>query len=244
MKLSTAHPFLSIVIPAHNEEQRLADSLAKIGDFLKSQDYPSEVIVVENGSSDRTLEIALGFQKEMKGLTVIHEEASGKGLAVQTGMLAARGQYRFICDADLSMPVTEITRFLPPRLDDYDIAIASREAKGAVRYDEPAHRHFVGRIFNSLVRWLALPGLNDTQCGFKCFTAEAAKTIFPLQRMKGWAFDVEILYIARIKGLKIIEVPIPWYYNPGSRVNLLRDSLKMASDLLSIRRNARKGFYN
>ena len=236
-------PYLSIIIPARNEEKRLADSLEKVASFLKAQSYTSEVIVVENGSSDRTFEIAQSFLEKIKGLSVMHEEASGKGLAVRSGMLAARGEYRFICDADLSMPITEVNRFLPPQLPLFDIAIASREAKGAVRYGEPGYRHFIGRFFNGLVRWLALPGLNDTQCGFKCFSAKAAEKVFPLQRMNGWSFDVEVLYIARLGSYKIVEVPIPWYYNAGSRVRLFRDSLKMALDLLAIRRNARKGLY-
>jgi glycosyltransferase involved in cell wall biosynthesis len=236
-------PYLSITIPAHNEEKRLADSLEKVASFLQAQSYTSEVIVVENGSSDRTFEIAQSYLGKIKRLRVMHEEASGKGLAVRSGMLAAKGEYRFICDADLSMPINEMNRFLPPELTDFDVAIASREAKGAVRYGEPGYRHFIGRFFNGLVRWLALPGLNDTQCGFKCFKAEAAEKVFPLQRMNGWAFDVEVLYIARLKGIKIVEVPIPWYYNSGSRVRLFQDSLKMALDLLTILRNARKGLY-
>jgi hypothetical protein len=141
------------------------------------------------------------------------------------------------------MPIAEINRFLPPQLVDFDVAIASREAKGAVRYGEPGYRHIIGRFFNTLVRWLALPGLNDTQCGFKCFTKDAAEIIFPLQRMDGWSFDVEILYIARRKGFRIKEIPIPWYFNAGSRIRLFQDSLKMAVDLLAIRRNAQKGLY-
>jgi len=236
--------FLSIIVPAHNEEKRLAVSLEKIVTFLASETYSSELIVVENGSSDRTLEIAQDFAGKIHNYRVLQEKASGKGLAVRSGMLAAIGDFRFICDADLSMPIDEVNRFLPPGLKNFEIAIASREAKGAVRYGEPGYRHMVGRFFNWLVRLLALPGLNDTQCGFKCFTAEAAKQIFPLQRMNGWAFDVEVLYIARLKGYRIIEVPIPWYYNTGSRVHIFSDSFNMALDLLRILCNARKGLYS
>lgn len=242
--MPNSNPFLSIIIPAHNEEKRLGESLEKVWDFLKAQSYTWEVIVVENGSTDHTLEIGQDRQKTMPGLSIFHEQASGKGMAVRKGILAATGDYRFVCDADFSMPVTEINRFLPPQLENVDVAIASREAKGAIRYGEPWYRHVIGRFFNGLVRLLALPGLNDTQCGFKCFTAKAAETIFPLQRMEGWVFDVEILAIARLKGFKIIEVPIPWYYNAGSRIKILRDSFKMGMDLLTIRRNIRKGIYH
>ena len=124
-----------------------------------------------------------------------------------------------------------------------DIAIASREAPGAIRYNEPHYRHLVGRVFNNMVRWLVLPRLQDTQCGFKCFTAAAAERLFPLQTIMGWTFDVEILAIAFKIGLRIEEIPIPWYYHGNSKVKVLRDSLRMASDLFTIRRNLRRGTY-
>jgi hypothetical protein len=158
-------------------------------------------------------------------------------------MLAARGQYRFICDVDLSMPIDEIPRFLPPLSEDVDIVIASREAPGSVRYDEPYYRHFIGRIFNNLVRWMILPQLQDTQCGFKCFTAAAVETIFPLVTIPGWTFDVEVLAIAFKMGYRVKELPIPWYYHPHSKVRVFRDSLRMARDLIAIRRKLRSGCY-
>ena len=137
-------PFLSIIIPAHNEENRLPDTLKKVLGFTGGQSYLSEVLVVENGSSDRTLEIAQSFQKQQKNLIVLTESERGKGLAVRMGMLKANGRFRFMCDADLSMPISEVERFLPPKLDDVDIVIASREAPGAVRFDEPEYRHWGG----------------------------------------------------------------------------------------------------
>jgi hypothetical protein len=157
-------------------------------------------------------------------------------------MLAAHGQYRMFADADFSMPVGEISRFLPPAVD-VPIAIASREAPGAIRYDEPAYRHFTGRIFNGLIRRLVLPGLQDTQCGFKLFRADVAAELFQRQTLTGWSFDVELLYIARLRGLPILEIPIPWYFNPESKVSVLRDSWRMFRDLLVIRRNGRQGLY-
>lgn len=236
-------PFLSIVIPAHNEEARLPVTLQQVAEFIAQQAYPVEVIVVENGSRDRTLQIAQDFARGFPPLRVLQSELSGKGRAVRMGMLEARGEYRFMCDADFSMPVEQINRFLPPVLDGYDIAIASREAPGAVRYDEPAYRHLVGRVYNTMIRLLALPGLNDTQCGFKCFRGQAAEVLFPQQTLTGWSFDVEVLFIARRLGYRILEVPIPWYFNAGSKVRVWHDSLSMGTDLLKIRFNALRGLY-
>jgi hypothetical protein len=142
------------------------------------------------------------------------------------------------------MPVEEISKFLPPQLQNVDIAIASREAPGAVRYDEPYYRHLTGRIFNLLIRLLLLPGLQDTQCGFKCIRAEVARDIFRYQTLTGWAFDVEMLYIARRHGYHIVEIPIDWYHNADSKISVWRDSLRMFLDLLLIRRNARRGLYD
>jgi glycosyltransferase involved in cell wall biosynthesis len=237
-------PLLSIIIPAHNEEARLPRSLETISAFLETQPYTAEIIVVENGSHDRTYEIAQQYTARIENLRVFQETARGKGLAVKRGMLQASGEYRFICDTDLSMPIEEVNRFIPPAQKDIDVIIASREAEGAVRYDEPAYRHFIGRVFNTLVRVLSLPGLQDTQCGFKCFRDEVAEKVFTLQTMPGMAFDVEALFIARRMGYKIEEVPIPWYFDPDSRVRLVQDSMKMALDLLAIRRNARQGLYD
>ena len=149
-----------------------------------------------------------------------------------------------MCDADLSMPVDEINGFIPPVLTEYEVAIASREAPGAVRYNEPAFRHLVGRIFNSMIRILALPDLNDAQCGFKCFRSSVVQDLFKRQTLPGWSFDVEILFIARQRGYRIVEVPIHWYFNPDSKVRVFKDSFRMAIDLLTIRTNAIRGTYN
>lgn len=232
--------FLSIIIPAHNEESRLAQTLEDLLVFTKAQPYTTEIIVVENASVDRTLPIAREYAKNHATITVLHDDRPGKGLAVQSGMLAAHGDFRFICDADLSMPAQEIYRFLPPALTGVEIGIASREAPGAVRYNEPLLRHLTGRVFNSLVRLIVLHGLQDTQCGFKCFTRYAAETLFPLQTIPGWTFDVEILAMAQKMGMSIAEIPIPWYYHGDSKVRVIRDSLKMARDLFRIRASVRK----
>ena len=236
-------PFLSIIIPAYNEENRLLHTLEQVFAFLAGEDYPAEVIVVENGSSDKTYALALEQREKYPNLRVLHNEKAGKGHAVQRGMLEAEGKYRIFCDADLSMPIEEVRRFIPPHLDT-DIVIASREVEGAIRYDEPSYRHFTGRVFNLLIRILALPKLHDTQCGFKGFRADIAEDLFRYQSIEGWAFDVEILFIARKHGYEIVELPIPWYYNEESKINVLRDSLRMFLDLLKIRENARQGLYD
>ena len=240
--ISLNNPLLSIVIPVHNEENRLPEALEKIVPFLQAQSYQAEIIVVENGSEDRTFELAQEYAQKNPFLHVFKEESRGKGLAVKRGMLEASGTYRFICDVDLSMPIEEVNKFIPPNLD-VPVAIGSREAAGAVRYDEPLYRHLIGRVFNTMVRFLALPGLQDTQCGFKCFRADVAEEVFPLQTMGGMSFDVEVLFVARRKGHKIVEVPINWYFNADSRVRLMDDSINMALDLFTIRRNARNGLY-
>ena len=239
-----SHPLLSIIIPAHNEENRLPRSLEQVFAFLADQSYQAEVLVIENGSQDRTLEIAQGFTSRFKTLRVIHEAGRGKGLAVRRGMLEAQGEYRFMCDADLSMPIEEVNKFLPPKLSGFDIAIGSREVAGAVRYNEPFYRHFGGRFINYLIRVLILPQLQDTQCGFKCFRAEVAEDLFGRQLLNGWSFDVEVLYLAERAGYKIAEIPVNWYYRTESKVSALPDAMRMISDIFQMRTNMRRGLYN
>ena len=230
--------FLSVIIPAHNEEHRLPDTLEQVFRFLAGQAFTSEVIIVENGSVDRTFEVAQEFAQKHESIRVIQSER-GKGAAVQRGMLEAQGEYRFMCDADLSMPVDEIVKFLPPALAGFDIAIASREAKGAVRYNEPAYRHLGGRGINFIIQALILPGLNDTQCGFKCFRAGVADDIFSLQTLPGWSFDIELLYLARKRGCRIEEVPIHWHHHPETKISAWRDAVQMIKDIFRIHANAR-----
>ena len=236
-------PFLSIIIPARNEETRLPRALGQVFAFLEKQTYSYEVMVAENGSQDRTLEMAHAFTHYFPGLRILHEDLPGKGRAIRRGVLEASGDYRLIADADFSMPVEQINRFLPPA-STADITIASREAAGAKRYNEPGFRHLTGRIYNFWIRSLVLPGLQDTQCGFKCFCAGAASDIFPRQTLTGWSFDVELLAIARHHNYSINEIGIPWYYNSGSKIDVLHDSWRMFLDLLQIRRNLRLGVYD
>ena len=232
--------FLSIILPAHNEAQRLPESLDKIQKFIEAEQLDCEVLLIENASTDDTLKIAQDRQKSFPQLEVLSLDQPGKGNAIRTGMLRALGDYRFMADVDLSMPIEELRKFLPPALDDPQVAIASREQPGSKRIGEPFYRHIIGRVFNLLVRILVLPGIQDTQCGFKCFSAEAAKAVFSAQTMDGWSFDVEALAISRNLGYRITEVPITWHYKPGSRLHIVKDSWRMFRELLQIRRNMRK----
>lgn len=244
-----SRPFLTIVIPAYNEANRLPHSLERISAYLRSRSYSTEILVVENGSTDATSQVVHDFAATVSAadpftLELIHS-ARGKGAAVRAGMLAGRGSYLFICDADLSMPIEEIAKFLPPQQQPggYDVAIGSREIPGAVRFNEPYYRHLMGRVFNYVVRKLIIPGIEDTQCGFKMFTREAADQLFPHQTIDGWGFDPEILFISRLRELTLIEVPINWHFMSESRIDPLSDTFKMVRDVLRIRRNGLRGIY-
>jgi dolichyl-phosphate beta-glucosyltransferase len=230
-------PYLSIVIPAFNEAERLPATLGRIGEFAEALDFPTEVIVVDNASTDATKEVIMDYRSRYPFIIYYLGTTPGKGAALRTGIMASRGDYLLICDADLAVPIEEVGKFLPPQLQDYDIAIGSREAEGAKRYDEPVYRHFMGRVFNVIVRALLLPGILDTQCGFKCFRRDVAQELFSAGTINGWSFDVEILYIARLRGCRIIEVPVNWYYGEKSKVSPVRDTMGMFKEVLAIRKN-------
>ena len=237
-------PFLSIVVPAYNEATRIVSTLEQIRDCMATQSYTWEVAVVDDGSGDDTAALVREFAQHNPGFRVIEVPHGGKGWAVRRGMTAVEGQYRFLCDADLSMPIEQIVRFLPPNLTGFDVAIGSREAEGARRFQEPQERHRMGRFFNILVRFLAVPGVEDTQCGFKCFTGEAAQELFSQVRLNGFAFDVETLFLARKRRMKVVEVPIDWHYRTESKVRPLLDSLLMARDVLLVRWWSFRGVYS
>ena len=237
-------PLLSIIIPAYNEARRLPETLPLVIKFVLEQEYDAEIIVVDNNSSDETGSIAEEIGGDHSFLKVLFEPAQGKGAAVRTGMREARGEYLFMADADLSMPIEEVSKFLPPQLSGYDVAIASREVEGAVRYHEPSYRHLMGRVFNLVVKVMAVPGFQDTQAGFKCFKREAALDILDKQTIDGWAFDVELLFIARKRGYKIVEVPINWYYRANSRINPIGDAYDMFKEVVGIRMKGWRGAYD
>ena len=228
-------PFLSIVIPVYNEETRISDTLFQVIEYLAAQDYQWEIVVADDGSQDHTARLVGRVIVEHPNVRILRLPHRGKGWAVKNGMLAAQGEYRLFCDADLSVPITQVERLLPPRGPGSDIVLGSREAPGSARIGEPAHRHLMGRVFNLLVSRLAVSGLSDTQCGFKCFRGEVAQDLFRRQTMDGFSFDVELLYLARKQGLTFAEVGVDWYYRSESKVRTVRDSLAMTLDLLKIR---------
>ena len=235
---------VSIVVPAFNEESRIGATLDDLSCFLAAQPWQWEVRVVDDGSADATCRIVEDWQRREPNIVLQREPHRGKGGAVKAGLLASTARFRFICDADLSMPVGELPRFLPPKLTDFDVAIGSREGVGARRVGEPMIRHVAGRIFNYAVQRLTIPGINDTQCGFKMFTGAAADAIFPHVTVDGWAFDIEVLSIARARAMRIVEVPIEWHYRRESQLSLIRDGASMLRQLLRIRAQARRGAYD
>lgn len=235
-----ARPFLSIVIPAYNEEVRLVPTLARIKEYLAGQSYSSEILVVDNASSDRTSEVA-----REAGVEVLEEPQRGKGAAVRTGVLAARGEQILFSDADLSTPIAEVEGLMAELQAGCDVAIASRglpESKLPVR--QPWYRELVGRAGNVLVRLVAVRGIADTQCGFKLFPRAIARRLFGAQLMTGIAFDMEILFLAQRSGMKIAEVPVTWTDSPETRISRVRDSLDAIKDLARIRMNWIRGRYS
>ncbi|MCG3205443.1 MAG: Undecaprenyl-phosphate mannosyltransferase [Elusimicrobia bacterium] len=227
---------ISIIIPALNEEKRILPTLEKIAQYLNQQSYSSEVIVVDDGSSDHTPKIVQTFaQKHPRFRLIMQPENLGKGAAVKKGMLVARGDHRLFSDADLSTPIEELEKFLSYRAD---VVIGSRRVKGCrIEKRQPFFREAAGRIFSVLVRCLTLRGFIDTQCGFKLFTAQAAQEIFSRQTISRFGFDVEVLFIAQLKGFRIIEAPVTWIDSPFTRVRFFRDSTRMFLDLVRIRLN-------
>ncbi len=199
---------------------------------------------MDDGSSDDTCAYVESLAATEPGLVLQREPHRGKGGAVRAGMLASTAAYRFLCDADFSMPVQEVDRFLPPYLEPYDIAIGTREGPGAHRVGEPERRHLMGRVFNGLIQAALLPGLADSQCGFKCFSGAAAEALFPHQTIDGFAFDVEILFLARKLSMDIVEVPITWFYDDVSSVKPVRDTYRMLKEVVRIRANHITGRYD
>ena len=235
MSAAVPKPRLSIIMPAYNEERRLPGSLARLEAFLGKLDREVEVIVVENGSTDRTAAVVRECQQRLPWLRLLRVATPGKGGAVRAGMLAATGDHLMFCDVDFSMPVEEIGKFTALLDAGAPIVIASRELATSERHHEPARRHVMGRVFNRLVQLLVVGGIDDTQCGFKAFQRPVGRDLFNVQRTRGWGFDVEILYLARRRGYRVQQLAIDWYYDADSRVRGMRDSLDMVGEVLRIR---------
>jgi dolichyl-phosphate beta-glucosyltransferase len=215
--------YLSVVIPAFNEEQRIGPTLQSVGAWLAQQDFDSEIVVVDNRSSDGTAEVVRGWMKTYPSIRLVHEPKGGKGYAVQSGMLAAAGDVRLFMDADNSTPIDHFARARPFLAEGYDVVIGSLADRDSVIVaggGEPLWRVILGKLGNLWIQMLAVPGVWDTQRGFKVFTARAAQAVFPRLTILGWGFDVEVLTIARIKGYRIKEIAITWNNGPDSRVGI------------------------
>lgn len=249
-------PYLSLIIPAYNEGTRLGDTLRAVVGYLGQQPYSWELLIVDDGSTDATLALAHACAAAMAGapLRVLANPHRGKAYAVRSGVLMARGKIVGFTDADLATPIDTLAASIACFAAGADVVIGSREGLGAVRRDEPPYRHLMGRIFNRLVQAIALPGIQDTQCGFKIMRGPVARELFSASRLYSegstppsgpavTGFDVEILYVARQRGYRIAEVPVNWHYIAESKVNPLRDTVRNVRDLLMVRINSMLGRY-
>lgn len=242
--MSSVPPELSIVIPSFNEELRLPVTLADISSYIRASKRATEVIVVDDGSTDRTADIASSFRGEIQRLSVIRNDQNrGKGYSVRRGMLEARGRIVLFTDADLSAPIDEADKLIAA-LADHDVAIGSRALnRKLISVRQSVFRENAGIIFNLIVRAILRLPFVDTQCGFKAFRRERCQIIFQQQRIERFGFDPELLYLARHHGLRSIEIPVRWAHSPATKVSMLRDSLQMFLDVFIIRWNALKGRY-
>jgi dolichyl-phosphate beta-glucosyltransferase len=242
--MSSAAPEFSIIIPAYNEGQRLSETLERIAAYVRISGRETEILVVDDGSTDRTAAIAESFQSKFPALRVLSNGVNrGKGYSVRRGMLEARGRIVFFTDADLSAPIEEADKLFAA-LETHDVAIGSRALdRGLISVHQSRFREFAGIIFNTIVRLcLRLPFV-DTQCGFKAFCREPCRIIFEQQRIERFGFDPELLYLARRHGLRAVEIPVRWGHSPATKVSMFRDSLQMFLDVLIIRWNAIAGRY-
>jgi glycosyltransferase involved in cell wall biosynthesis len=241
----TQYPKYSIVIPAYNEGARIPATLQSVVSCIRERGWAAEVIVVNDGSTDRTAEIVRDFAKTAPEVRLLENAGNrGKGYSVRAGLLQAQGDVVMFTDADLSAPIDEAERLFTAIAGGADIAIGSRWLESSRQtHRQPLYRQFFGRCFNSLVRGVMGLPFADTQCGFKAFTRAAAQTVFQLQTIEHWGFDPEILFIAFLRGYWIIEVPVSWAHDERSRISYLKDGLKMLEEIAIIRWNALRGFY-
>ena len=242
--MKDTRPELSIVIPAFNEELRLPPTLDRIAEYIRASGRTTEVLVVDDGSQDKTGAVARTYQSSIPLLRVIANGANrGKGFSVRHGMLEARGQIVLFSDADLSAPIEEADKLIAA-LAEYDVAIGSRALnRELIEVHESPFREFAGIIFNKIVRVVLRLPFVDTQCGFKAFRHDRCLIIFQQQRIERFGFDPEILYLARHHGLRAIEIPVRWSHSPATKINMMRDSVQMFLDVFAIRWNAIRGRY-
>lgn len=244
----------SIVIPAYNEADKISSTIIQVLGFMRNFSDPFELIVSDDGSSDNTVSIVKEIAKENPELKLVENSHKGKGPTVWSAFMQAQGDYIYMADADLSAPISELKKLLVwAEEQDYGIVIASREGVGAERINEPFYRHLMGRVFNFLVRIVALPDMQDTQCGFKLFTKKCVQDVFPrLYTLKDakelnvpytGAWDVEVLLLAKQLGYKIKSVPVTWVYVKTTRVSPVSDSIKMFLEVFQIRFRFLRGKY-
>ncbi len=228
---------ISIVIPAYNEAERIGPTIETIQDYFSKKNQSFDILVVNDGSRDNTGNIVVNRAKERRDVTLLESSVNqGKGASVKRGIIQAASDLILLTDADLSTPIEEFEKLVPWIQNGYDIVIGSRGMKKSeIVLKQPWHRRIMGKVFNLLVRILILNDFTDTQCGFKLFSRQAAKRIFRASRIDGFAFDVEVLFIAKKMGYKTMEVPVKWIDSPHSKINPLRDPVKMLLDLLRIK---------
>jgi dolichyl-phosphate beta-glucosyltransferase len=236
---------LSIIIPSYNEEARLPETLQRIAEYLPKLGLRTEVLVVDDGSTDRTAVVSQSFHGKLTGLRVLSNLRNrGKGYSVRHGMLESQGEMVLFTDADLSAPIEEADKLLSALNNGYDVAIGSRAMdRSLIHTRQSIFREFAGIIFNKIVRIVLRLPFVDTQCGFKAFRRERCRIIFEQQRIEGFGFDPELLYLARHHGLRAMEIPVRWGHSAATKVNMLGDSLKMFVDIFTIRWNAMSGRY-
>lgn len=242
--MSSAPPELSIVIPSFNEELRLPGTLTQISSYIRASKRETEVIVVDDGSTDRTSVVANSFRGEIQRLRVMaNEKNRGKGYSVRHGMMEARGRIVLFTDADLSAPIAEADKLLVA-LADHDVAIGSRAMdRRLISVHQSLFREYAGIVFNFIVRAILRLPFVDTQCGFKAFRRDPCRVIFEQQRIQRFGFDPELLYLARHHGLRAAEIPVRWAHSPATKVSMWRDSVQMFLDVFIIRWNALMGRY-
>jgi dolichyl-phosphate beta-glucosyltransferase len=242
-------PEISIVVPAFEEQERLGASLEKIADYLRSVSPSAEVIVVDDGSGDRTAEVArevlAGFP-DIASNVIRYEQNRGKGYAVKTGLLAAKADIALFSDADLSTPIDEMPKLIDPlRSGEYDVTFGSRALdRSLIGTHQPWRREQGGKVMNLIIRTMSGLQFSDTQCGFKAFNMGKFRPLLDLMTIDRFGFDVEFLYVANYHKLRLKEIPVRWDNVDGSKVSVLRDTRRMFTELAQIRRNARRGIYN
>lgn len=237
--------FLSVIIPSYNEEKRLPDTLTSVANFLAQQEYDSEVLIVSDGSTDKTADTARTFADKIKNLRILdNKENHGKGYVTRQGMLEAKGQVRVFMDADNSTTLDQINSFLPYFKQGYDVVIGDRDLKGSkLKVHQPFYKELLGDMGNLMIQLLAVPGIEDTQCGFKAFSGKATEDIFKRMLIDKWGFDIEALAVANKLGYKIKPLPVVWINDPNSKVKL-SGYINTLLELFKIKKNLIMGKYD